>query len=93
MGSSRPEPVGGEAEERAKLADVVARVREQGFALDDEENEPGVRCLAVPVRDAKGAVVGAVNVSTITFLETREALVACADTARSTAQALHGLLG
>ncbi|MER6084944.1 IclR family transcriptional regulator [Streptomyces sp. NPDC001833] len=77
----------------AGLRAELAKVREQGFALDDEENEPGVRCLAVPVRDAKGAVVGAVNVSTIAFLETREALVGWADAARTTAEALHGLLG
>ncbi|MEU9450934.1 IclR family transcriptional regulator [Streptomyces sp. NPDC048277] len=77
----------------AELRAELAGVRERGFALDDEENEPGVRCLAVPVRDAKGAVIGAVNVSTIAFLETREALVGWTDAVRTTAEALHGLLG
>ncbi|MGI5461034.1 IclR family transcriptional regulator [Streptomyces sp. CA-249302] len=79
--------------ELAALHADLANVRERGFALDDEENEPGVRCLAVPVRDAKGAVIGAVNVSTITFLETREALLGWADAVRTTAEGLHGLLG
>ncbi|MFE6892047.1 IclR family transcriptional regulator [Streptomyces sp. NPDC057694] len=77
----------------AELRAELAKVREQGFALDDEENEPGVRCLAVPVRDVKGSVIGAVNVSTVTFLETREALLSQVDAARTTAEALHGLLG
>ncbi|GGN20501.1 IclR family transcriptional regulator [Streptomyces fuscichromogenes] len=77
----------------AELRAELAKVRARGFALDDEENEPGVRCLAVPVRNAKGTVVGAVNVSTIAFLESREALVGWADTVRTTAEALHGLLG
>ncbi|MFJ8113112.1 IclR family transcriptional regulator [Streptomyces sp. NPDC096132] len=76
-----------------ELRAELARVREQGFALDDEENEVGVRCLAVPVRDAKGAVIGAVNVSTIAFLETREALLNWVGFVRTTADALHGLLG
>ncbi|MGW2292086.1 IclR family transcriptional regulator [Streptomyces phaeochromogenes] len=77
----------------AELRTELAKVREQGFALDDEENELGVRCLAVPVRDAKGSVIGAVNVSTITFLETRETLLSWFGFARTTADALHGLLG
>ena len=34
--------------ERALLADL-ALVRSRGYALDDQEQEPGVRCVAVPV--------------------------------------------
>ncbi|WP_328353368.1 IclR family transcriptional regulator [Streptomyces sp. NBC_00445] len=69
------------------------RVRAQGFALDEEENEIGVRCLGAPVRDAKGAIVGGVSISVITYLESRETLLGWADLVRSTADALHGLLG
>ncbi|MBE1874181.1 helix-turn-helix domain-containing protein [Myceligenerans sp. TRM 65318] len=41
----------------------LARVREQGHALVDQELEEGLRSLAVPIRDAEGGVVAAVNVS------------------------------
>jgi len=41
----------------------LRRTRERGFALDDEEQEEGVRCLAVPVRDASGQVVASLSVS------------------------------
>ncbi|WP_248925238.1 IclR family transcriptional regulator [Paenibacillus hamazuiensis] len=41
----------------------LAAVREQGVAYDREENEPGVRCAAVPVRDHTGQVVAAVSLS------------------------------
>lgn len=37
-------------------------MRENGFALVEEELEVGVRSIAVPVRSASGAVVAALNV-------------------------------
>ncbi|MGZ4493242.1 MAG: IclR family transcriptional regulator domain-containing protein [Actinomycetes bacterium] len=39
------------------------RVREQGWALVDQELDPALRSLAAPVRDAGGTVVAALNVS------------------------------
>jgi IclR family pca regulon transcriptional regulator len=42
----------------------VARVREQGWAMVDQELEEGLRSVAVPVRDRSGRVVAAANVST-----------------------------
>lgn len=41
----------------------VRQVRERGFAIDDIENEEGVRCVASPVRDSTGAVVAGLSVS------------------------------
>ena len=41
----------------------LARVRDQGWCLLDQELEDGVRSVAVPVRDASGRVVAAVNTS------------------------------
>ena len=38
----------------ADLLAELGRVREQGFALDDEENEEGVRCIGVPLVNAAG---------------------------------------
>lgn len=46
----------------ATLLRELERVRRQGFAVDDGEEEPGVRCLAVPVHDGT-RVVAAVSVS------------------------------
>ena len=47
-----------------KLRQVLARVREAGFAALDQELEVGLRSIAVPVRDGRGAVVAAINVGT-----------------------------
>jgi IclR family transcriptional regulator, KDG regulon repressor len=38
-------------------------VRERGWALDDEERDVGLRCLAAPVRDAGELVIAAVGIS------------------------------
>ncbi|WP_127819338.1 IclR family transcriptional regulator domain-containing protein [Microbacterium sp. CPCC 204701] len=47
-----------------ELRRELERVREQGWALVDGELEPGLRSVAAPVRDRRGDVVAAVNVST-----------------------------
>jgi DNA-binding IclR family transcriptional regulator len=39
------------------------RIRAQGYSIDDEEHEEGVRCVAAPVRDESGQVVASLSVS------------------------------
>jgi IclR family KDG regulon transcriptional repressor len=41
----------------------LEKVRKLGFAIDNQENEPGVQCVAVPVRDHLGQVVAAISMS------------------------------
>lgn len=41
----------------------LKQVRRQGYAVDNEEREVGVRCVAVPITDAAGAVVAALSLS------------------------------
>jgi len=46
-----------------ELRAELVRIRERGWALVDQELEEGLRSVAVPVRDASGRVVAAVNVA------------------------------
>lgn len=46
-----------------ELLDELAQVRARGWALADEELAPGVRSVAVPVRDGTGTVRAAMNVT------------------------------
>jgi len=46
-----------------ELLQELQRVRASGYALDNEEREVGVRCVAGPVRDHEGKVVAAVSIS------------------------------
>jgi len=45
------------------LRDELAEIRARGWALADEELAPGVRSVAVPVRDGAGTVRAAMNVT------------------------------
>lgn len=48
----------------AQLSDSLERARTEGYALDLEENEPGIACVAVPVL-LNGAPCCAISISTL----------------------------
>lgn len=54
----------------------LQRVRQQGFALDDEERNPGMRCVAAPVFNAHGEPVAGISVSGPVFRMPPDALTA-----------------
>lgn len=43
----------------------IARTRRRGYAIDDRENEPEVRCVGAPIFDHEDAVIGALSVSAL----------------------------
>ncbi len=47
----------------AQLIACVEEARQRGYAFDDEEAEPGVGCIAVPIRDTSGQMVAGLSVS------------------------------
>ena len=54
--------------------DHLKIVRSQGYAMDDEENEMGIRCLGAPIFDGKGRPVAAISVSGSVFQVTKKAV-------------------
>ena len=48
---------------RAQLEAELERVREQGYAIVDQELESGLRSVAAPIRDRRQRVVAAVNLA------------------------------
>lgn len=59
---------------RSALMRELARVREQGWAIIDQELEEGLRSIAVPIRHRDGTVIAAINVSTTTTSNTLESI-------------------
>lgn len=50
------------------FVEALDRARADGFAVDDQENEPGVNCIAVPVfLDSATAPSGALSISALSF--------------------------
>ncbi len=47
-----------------RLRGIIAEVRQQGYAVVEEELEIGLRSIAVPVRGAAGATMAALNIGT-----------------------------
>ncbi len=47
----------------ARMKQEMAQIREKGYAIDNEEHERGVRCIAVAIRDFSGNAVAAISVS------------------------------
>ncbi len=46
-----------------RLQAELQRIREEGYALDNEEFEDGLRCIAAPVRDHSNAVVASLGIA------------------------------
>jgi IclR family acetate operon transcriptional repressor len=77
---------------RALEADLK-RTRARWWALDDEENEKGIRCMGTPVFDQTGRAIGAISVSAPVFDFTLEEATSFAPTLRAAARRASDALG
>jgi DNA-binding IclR family transcriptional regulator len=57
-----------------QLREHLKSVRAQGYAIDDEENEKGIRCVAAPIRNEVGKAVAAVSISGPAFQITKKVI-------------------
>ncbi len=70
----------------------IDQVKTQGFALDDEEYSPGVRCIAVPVFDYRDRCVAAIGISSPTSRLPLENIPQVARTVQEIGQSLSSRL-
>jgi IclR family pca regulon transcriptional regulator len=60
---------------RRRIEEILAEARAEGFAVNDQELEIGLRAIAVPVRNVLGTTVAAMNVSAQASRVTRRELI------------------
>jgi len=53
--------------DKEELEKNLKQIKKQGFALDNEENEKDVCCIAVPIRNYQGTVIAALSISRPSF--------------------------
>jgi len=77
----------------ARLRDELAWVRRQGYAVDNEEYEEGLRCIGAPIIGHTGQVVAALGIGGPTTRVTPERVTALADLVMVAAKGLSRRLG
>lgn len=79
--------------ELESLRRALDLVRREGIAMDDEECELGVRCVAAPIRDYTGRVVCSISVSGPASRMQAGVLDKAVQEVKAAAEALSGRLG
>jgi len=75
------------------LIEELAVVRSRGYAIDDEEIEVGLRCVAAPIRDHTGQVTAAISVAAPVQRMSKKTLQTTAPTVMAAADSISRRLG
>jgi DNA-binding IclR family transcriptional regulator len=76
-----------------RLREELQLVRERGYAVDNEELNPGIKCVGAPIRNASGRVFAAISVSGPARRFTPERTVAFSGLVKHYADAVSAQLG
>ena len=76
-----------------KLKACLAEIRANGYGIDDEEIEVGLRCIAAPIRDHSGRVIASISVAGPSQRLPKERLIGFAPDIISTADTISQRLG
>lgn len=75
------------------MLDELRRIREQGYSMDDQENEPGIRCVAAPIYMPDNNVTSCVTISGPTVRMHGEKLARCIELVKSAAAEISRKIG
>jgi DNA-binding IclR family transcriptional regulator len=75
------------------LMEELAAIRTRGYAIDDEEIEVGLRCVAAPIRDHTGQVTAAISVAAPVQRMSKKNLQTTAPTVMAAADSISRRLG
>lgn len=71
----------------------LERVRQQGYAVDNIENEEGIRCIAAPVMNHKGECIAGISVAGPSFRMTKKRIQSLCPSVLDSALELCRLVG
>lgn len=76
-----------------QLLDEITAIRQNGYAIDNIENEEGVRCIGTVIRDGYGKVICALSISAPAFRLDLESLKKLAPPLLNTAEEISLICG
>ncbi len=75
------------------LKKELQAIRAQGYAIDNEENETGIRCVAAPILDSSKHVIASISISGPSIRITNEKIPELADMVIETSREISKALG
>ena len=76
-----------------ELRQEIARIRAQGYALDLQEHEEGVRCAAAPIFGLDGRVAGSISIAAPAFRKSEDDIRGLAPAVMAAARQISDNLG
>lgn len=76
-----------------KMEQELEKIRQQGYAVDNEEHEPNVRCIAVAIRNWAGEPVAAISISAPAARLNDEVMASLLPLLRTAADDISAMLG
>ncbi|MDF7808271.1 IclR family transcriptional regulator [Pontiellaceae bacterium B12219] len=77
----------------AKVLASIEQTRQLGYAMDEEEYVPGVRCIAAPVKNAFGKTIAAAGITASTSTFTKAKIRMTAEKIQNAATAISENMG
>jgi IclR family transcriptional regulator, acetate operon repressor len=69
-----------------ELAKACAEIKRKGYAADEAELQEGTRCVAAPIRDKDGDIIGSIGISAPMTRFPKERFAVCAAQVTETAR-------
>ena len=63
LSADRPQFQPNTITDKEAIFEELRYIRRRGFAIDNMEREPNIRCIGMPIRDAEGKVIAGMSVS------------------------------
>lgn len=76
-----------------KFKQHLVKVREQGYAVDNEEILPGLKCIGAPIRDYMGKAIAALSISGTIIDMPEDRMQNLAESVKRTAELVSAKLG